>query len=133
MMNYEIATPSARNDRENFLNWVNTHVYVSGYKMRSAPTEIGKPKPVVGGLGNVSYMVTKINKNYYKHRLEALDRQYDYEFVNEDYSSNCRWLEVLCKLGEYTNAGANRTAGMGVLRYYSRTFLTERNFLAKPK
>ena len=106
-------------------------MYGSGYKIRSVQTYIGKPKAVAGCLGNVSYRVTKINKNYYKYFLKELNREYDYEFVNGDYSNNCRWLEILCKLGEYTNVGANRTAGLGVLRYYPKKYLTERDFLLK--
>ena len=125
----ETAKNTSEIDRDNFLNWVNVHVYVSGYKMKSVRTEIGKPKPVVGGLGNVSYRVVKINKHYYKHMLKEMNREYDYKFVNDDYSGNCRWLEILCKLGEYTNVGANRTAGMGVIHYYPGNYLTEKNLL----
>ncbi len=127
----DILRSEAEIDRETFINWVNAHVYVSGHKMRTVRTDIGKPKPVVGFLGNASFKVTKINKNYYKHFLIKLNREYDYEFVNEDYSNNCRWLEILCKLGEYTNVGANRTAGMGVIRYYSKFYLSEKDLLVK--
>ncbi len=127
----DILRSEAEIDRETFINWVNAHVYVSGHKMRTVRTDIGKPKPVVGFLGNASFKVTKINKNYYKHFLIKLNREYDYEFVNEDYSNNCRWLEILCRLGEYTNVGANRTAGMGVIRYYSKFYLSEKDLLVK--
>ncbi len=127
----DILRSEAGIDRETFINWVNAHVYVSGHKMRTVRTDIGKPKPVVGFLGNASFKVTKINKNYYKHFLIKLNREYDYEFVNEDYSNNCRWLEILCRLGEYTNVGANRTAGMGVIRYYSKFYLSEKDLLVK--
>ena len=118
-------------DRKSIINWVNAHVYVSGYNMKTVQQEIGKEKPVAGGIGNASYSVSKINKNYYKHYLEELNRQYDYEFVNTDYLSNCRWLEILCKLGEYTNVGANRTAGMGVMRYYPKEYITKKELLKK--
>jgi len=127
----EISKKTPEIDRNNFLNWIKMHLYVSGYKMRSVRTEIGKHVPVVGGLGNATYRVTKINKNYYKYFLKELNRQYDYEFVNEDYLNNCHWLEILSKLGEYTNVGANRTAGMGVFRYYPKSYLSEKDFLRK--
>ncbi len=99
--------------------------------MRSVRHNIGKPRLVVGGLGNASYRVTKINKNYYKHYLEQLNRKYDYKLVNQDHGSNCRWVEILCRFGEYTNVGANRTAGMGVIHYYHRSYLTEKDLLKK--
>jgi CRISPR/Cas system endoribonuclease Cas6 (RAMP superfamily) len=117
-------------ERKVLLNWINAHVYISGYKMRSVRREIGKRKPVVGGLGNATYRVTKINKNYYKHFLEELDRKFDYHFVNENYEMNCKWLEVLCKMGEYTNVGGNRTAGMGVIRYYSKYYISEKDYIS---
>ena len=119
-------------DKDIFLNWLNFHVYISAYnKMRTVIRNIGKSKPVVGGLGNVSYRVTKINKNYYKHHLEELNRQYEYKFINKDYSNNCRWLEILCRFGEYTNVGANRTAGMGVIRYHYKSYLSEKDLLSR--
>lgn len=81
---------------------------------------MGKRMPVVGGLGNASFQDSKINKNYYIHYLEELNRKYDIDFFNQDYSGNCCWLEILCQLREYTNIGANRTAGLGVIKYYPK-------------
>ena len=118
-------------DKDNFINWINAHMYISGYNMKSVRREIGKPRPVVGGLGNVTYNIKKINKNYYKHYLERIEREYDYEFVNQDYSGNCKWIEILCKLGEYTNVGGNRTAGMGVMKYYPKKYLLEKDLIKK--
>lgn len=118
-------------DREAFIDWIDAHVYISGYKMRSAKRDIGKPKPVVGGLGNATYRVTKINRNYYKQLLTDENKQYDIQFVNDHYSNNCKWLDVLCKLGTYTNVGGNRTAGMGVIRYWVKKELTEESLLKK--
>jgi len=63
--------------------------------------------------------------------LEELDCKYDYQFVNEDYEQNCRWLEILCRFGEYTNVGGNRTAGMGVIRYYPKYYMRERDLLIR--
>ncbi|MFX1297612.1 MAG: CRISPR system precrRNA processing endoribonuclease RAMP protein Cas6 [Promethearchaeota archaeon] len=118
-------------DRENLLKWINAHLYVSGYNMKSIRRTIGKPIPVVGGLGNITFRVSKINSNYYKHYLDDLNRTYDYEFVNDDFQNNCHWLEILCKLGEYTNVGANRTAGMGAIRYYPKEYLSAKDLLSK--
>lgn len=118
-------------DRDSFMDWVNAHVYISGYRLRSAKRDIGKRKPIVGGLGNATYRVTEINRNYYKKLLEDMDRKYDVEFVNENYSQNCQWLDALCKLGTYTNVGGNRTAGMGVIRYWVKERLTEHMLLSK--
>ena len=116
-------------EREPFIDWVNAHVYISGYKMRSAKRDIGKRAPVVGGLGNATYRVTGINRNYYKTLLDKMDQKYDTEFVNDDYSENCQWLDVLCNLGTYTNVGGNRTAGMGVIRYWVKEQLSKKDLL----
>lgn len=127
----DLSSRESEIERDIFLNWINAHVYISGYKMKSVKNEIGKPKPMVGGLGNVTYRVTKMNKNYYKYFLKELNREYDYNFVNDDYSNNCRWLEILSLVGEYTNVGANRTAGMGVIRYYPKRYLSGKDLLSK--
>jgi CRISPR/Cas system endoribonuclease Cas6 (RAMP superfamily) len=116
-------------DRDAFLEWIDAHVYISGYKMRSAKRDIGKRKPVVGGMGNATYRVTKINRNYYKCLLKEANRKYDVQFVNEHFSNNCQWLDILCKLGTYTNVGGNRTAGMGVIRYFPKETLTKKDLL----
>ena len=91
--------------------------------MKTAKRDIGKPKAVFGGIGNASYQVKKPNKKYYEYWAKELDKRDDRDFIHEDYHSNCRWLDTLCKLGELTNVGANRTAGMGVIRYYPKKFL----------
>lgn len=129
----DIFKGTAEVDREKFIAWVNAHVYISGYDMKSATSEIGKEKPVVGGLGSATYRVTKIDKNYYLHMLKELNREYDYQFVNENYANNCRWLEILCKLGELTNIGGNRTAGMGVMRYYPKSYVSPEDLLKNPQ
>ncbi|MFX0134165.1 MAG: CRISPR system precrRNA processing endoribonuclease RAMP protein Cas6 [Candidatus Hodarchaeota archaeon] len=118
-------------DREQFLSWVNAHIYISSYRMKTVKSEIGKDKPVVGGLGNVSYRLTKINKNYYKHYLEVMDKKQDFDFVIEDYKINSRWLDILCKFGEYTNVGANRTAGLGAFFYYPKNYIPDKDLLIK--
>jgi hypothetical protein len=127
----DVSENSGEINREDFIEWINAHLYITGYKMRSAKREIGKRRPVVGGLGNATYRANPINKNYYKKKLEELERSYDYRFVNDDYEQNCRWLEILCRFGEYTNVGGNRTAGMGVIRYYPKYHMKESDLLRK--
>ncbi|MHA1195837.1 MAG: CRISPR system precrRNA processing endoribonuclease RAMP protein Cas6 [Promethearchaeota archaeon] len=109
--------------KNTFIEWVNAHVYVSYYKMRTEKVSIGKEKPIVGGKGNASYSVIKPNMYYYKKFMEEKNMEnFSNEFIYIDYLNNCKWLDILCKLGEYTNAGVNRTAGMGVFRYYPKKY-----------
>ncbi len=112
-------------ERDGSLAWVNAHVYISGYRMRSAKRDIRKREPVVGALGNATYRVTKLNTNYYTHVLEEIEGENENDFIVEDYSANCQWLHVLCELGTYTNVGGNRTASMGVIRYWVKNTLSE--------
>ncbi len=112
-------------DTDRFINWINAHVYASFYKLIVKKRLIGKPQPVYGCAGYCNYKVQKINKLFYKKLLEEENREYDYEYVNEDYLNNCRWLEILCKIGEYTNVGTNRTAGLGVIRYYPYKYVNK--------
>jgi len=127
----DISKDAADIDRDQFISWVNAHVYISYYKMKTVKRNIGKPKPVYGGIGNASFNVKKFNKKYYKYLLEELGRPQDHKYVNRDYQNNCRWLEILCRLGEYTNVGANRTAGMGVIKYYPNLYLDSEDLLSK--
>jgi len=127
----DISKEIAEIERDQFISWVNAHVYISYYKMKTVKRNIGKPKPVYGGIGNASFRVKRMNKMYYKHVLEELGRSQDHEYVNQDYQDNCRWLEVLCRLGEYTNVGANRTAGLGVIKYYPKLYLKHKDLLSK--
>ena len=119
-------------NRDTFINWVNAHVYVSYYKMKTVRRDINKPRPVYGGIGDAAFRVKKVNKNYYSHYLEELGRgEEDSDFLKKDYVNNCKWLDALCHFGEYTNVGANRTAGMGVIRYYPKMYLNAEALLSK--
>ena len=93
-----IASGEAEINRKPFLEWVKMYVYFSSFKIETKESTIGKMKPVVGGLGKITYTVQDNNANY------------------------CCWLEILCRLGEYTNVGGNRTAGMGVMRYQPKKY-----------
>ncbi|MHA1757992.1 MAG: CRISPR system precrRNA processing endoribonuclease RAMP protein Cas6 [Promethearchaeota archaeon] len=122
----DINKDLAEINRDDFINWVNAHVYISYYKIKTVQRDIRKPEKVSGGLGNASFHVQKANKNYYKHVFEEMNKNDDARSLREDYLNNCRWLEALCKLGEYTNVGANRTAGLGVIRYYPKKYMKEK-------
>ncbi|MHA1727664.1 MAG: CRISPR system precrRNA processing endoribonuclease RAMP protein Cas6, partial [Promethearchaeota archaeon] len=118
----DINKDLAEINREEFINWVNAHVYISYYKMKTVQRDIGKSEKVSGGLGSTSFRVQKVNKNYYKRLVEKLNQSSNSFVINDHYFENCRWLDVLCKLGEYTNVGVNRTAGFGVIRYYPKEY-----------
>jgi len=119
-----ISKKLAEIDRPNFINWVNAHVYISNYKMKTVRCYIGKPKPVYGGIGNASFRVKKKNMGYYEHTIEKSENANKHEFIKDNYQNNCFWLEILCRLGENTNVGANRTAGLGEIRYYPKSYIT---------
>jgi len=109
--------------RDIFLNWINAHVRISYYRMKTKKINIGKKKPIIGGIGNVSYNVIKPNMFYYGKLLKEIDIIDDSNnFILSNYIKNCKWLEILCKFGEYSNTGVNRTAGMGVFRYFEKKY-----------
>jgi len=116
-------------DDKAFIAWVEAHMYISGYNLRSVKRTIGKEKPVVGGLGNATYSVSKMNTFFYAKAVKENGLEQSGEDVNQDYLNNCRWLEVLCRFGEYMNIGANRTAGMGVIRYYPKRYASSDDLL----
>ncbi|MHA1729571.1 MAG: CRISPR system precrRNA processing endoribonuclease RAMP protein Cas6 [Promethearchaeota archaeon] len=112
-------------NREEFINWVNAHVYISYYKMKTVQRNIGKPEKVSGGLGSASFNVQKANKNYYKNLLKNQEQPSEAFSIQDHYMDKCRWLDALCKLGQYTNVGANRTAGLGIIKYYPKKYFNK--------
>lgn len=121
----------SKTEREPLLEWINTHLYISGYKMRTAKRNIGKGRPLAGGIGNITYRISKINTSYYEELLKTMNKTYDHAYVNEHYLEACCWIDILSKLGTYTNAGGNRTAGMGVIRYFPKSYLSKQDLLSK--
>jgi hypothetical protein len=121
----DVSKKTSEIDRDQFIDWINAHVYISAYKMRTARAEIGKSRTMIGGIGNVSYQVKKMNKVYYNHYLEEIQQINNFEFIKNNYFNNCKWLEILCRFGEYTNVGANRTAGLGVIKYYPKNYFNK--------
>jgi hypothetical protein len=97
--------------------------------MRTAKSDIGKTRSIAGGIGNITYRISKINKSYYKDRLKILNHKYDPAYVNAHYSEACCWVDILSKLGTYTNVGGNRTAGLGVIRYFPKNYLSKQDLL----
>jgi len=120
---------SVKIDRKNFLKWINAHCYASGYRMKSSEYYISSTQKVAGGIGFVSYQVKKPNKNFYEHyepyRKEDIAIDSIKNEINNHYRSNCCWIDLLCRFGEYINVGRNRTAGMGVIRYHPKNYLEE--------
>ena len=113
-------------ERDEFIKWVNTHVYVSYYDMRTVKRNIGKPKPIVGGIGVASYRIKNIDTHFYKNITGDIeDNETRVNFIIKDHVQKCCWIDILCKLGEFINVGTNRTAGMGVIRYKPNKFFQE--------
>ena len=119
-----LAHSSATINEVELINWVNAHIYVSYYKMHTVKRNIDESKPIYGGIGDVSYRVTQINKFYYsKNKKDEILKTTSNYLIEKNYIEKCKWIEILCRLGEFTNVGSNRTAGMGVIRYYPREYL----------
>ncbi|MFO8017616.1 MAG: CRISPR system precrRNA processing endoribonuclease RAMP protein Cas6 [Promethearchaeia archaeon] len=121
----EMAKKEIRIARDELIQWIDAHMYISGYKMKTVKRHIGKSRPLAGGIGNATYRIKKINTNFYKHLLEELDKEDRYEEAQNHYREKCSLIDLLCKVGTYTNVGGNRTAGMGVIRYFPKNFLKE--------
>lgn len=110
-------------DRDDLMQWIDAHMYISGYKMKTVQRRIGKPKPLAGGIGNATFRIKKMNTNYYKHLLSEREKSQRAQKAQTHYKNHCEDIDLLCKLGAYTNVGGNRTAGMGVIRYFPKSFL----------
>ncbi len=124
-----ITKKTAQIDRQNFLRWVGAHCYPSGYRMRSAQYFIKTSQKVAGGQGFASYRIKTPNQRFYedfnKGSSETL-AEGKAEQIRAHYMNNSRWVDILCRLGEYTNVGGNRTAGMGVFLYYPKKYIHKR-------
>ncbi len=80
-------------DVEEFLPWVNRNIYSSSLNIKTKAKETGESVPAVGLVGWVNFRIDKNNVN------------------------NARHVDMLCRLGELTNLGGSRTAGLGVIKY----------------
>ncbi|MHA1328656.1 MAG: CRISPR system precrRNA processing endoribonuclease RAMP protein Cas6 [Promethearchaeota archaeon] len=119
-----LARSYAEINKEKVINWINAHLYINYYKMRTVKRDIGELEPLYGGIGDINCRITKLNRFFYEKVKKNLKNNSNIDFsIKNDYIENCRWIEILCKFGEYTNVGVNRTAGMGVIKYYPREHL----------
>ena len=112
-------------NQQNFRAWINAHMYASSFKMRSASYFIQREKQVAGGQGFVAYRITPLDEYYccgrYNKNKNSLSTSEKTE-ATRDYLTRCRCVEFLARLGEYTNVGGHRTAGMGVIRYFPKAY-----------
>jgi CRISPR-associated endoribonuclease Cas6 len=79
-------------DQDDFFDWLENNVSISGYKLRTRTAYIAKGAPVIGCKGWVHYRLSE-NLKYHK------------------------WIHALCKFAEISNVGGGRTAGFGCLRF----------------
>ena len=84
--------------KDDFLKYVIDNVYISSCELRTKALYLGKNKPEIGCSGWAIYL------------------------VNNPTNSYCIWLDTLLCLAEFTNIGANRTAGAGVIKYIPLEF-----------
>ncbi|MGV9198101.1 MAG: CRISPR system precrRNA processing endoribonuclease RAMP protein Cas6 [Promethearchaeia archaeon] len=106
-------------DIDKFTNWIRAHVYVASHKIKTILRYIGNNRTNAGFQGHVSFRVKKPNSFYYEKRKNHK--------IQDHYTENAKTLNLLCKFGEYTNVGANRTASMGVINYYPKHFFKKGN------
>jgi CRISPR/Cas system endoribonuclease Cas6 (RAMP superfamily) len=126
-----IPEKSAKIDVQDFFQWIEPHCFVSGFKMRSTRYYINTNQIVAGGVGYVTYRIKKPNSHFYEQNITC---NTEFKNTEEDitfhYQNNCHWIDLLCRTAEYTNVGSNRTAGMGHIKYYPKSFI-EKKQLAK--
>jgi len=110
-------------NKDSFIDWVNAHLYVSFYDLRTIKRKIEESNAIYGAKGSVSYKITRINKFFYRKLIENKKKEQINNNYERDYNEKCLWIDILCRFGEYTNVGVNRTAGMGVIKYFPKTYL----------
>ncbi|TFF89120.1 MAG: CRISPR system precrRNA processing endoribonuclease RAMP protein Cas6 [Promethearchaeota archaeon] len=89
----EFSSKDSRIDFTDFLNWVENNLYLTSYQLSTKTIDIGKPDRPVGFKGWCVY-------------------------INQDPNNGfSNWLDTLCRFGQLSNLGGNRTAGCGVINY----------------
>ena len=89
-------------DRRTFRDWVDKSIAVSGYSLRRPikPIDIGRGRAVSGFRGWCAY-------RFFPYK--------DYKgTMNENH---LKLIHTLCRFGEFSNIGGNRTGGFGVIKY----------------
>jgi CRISPR-associated endoribonuclease Cas6 len=89
-------------DRRTFRDWVDTSIAVSGFALRRPikPIDIGRGRAVSGFRGWCAY-------RFFPHR----------EFSEAMNHNHLKLLYALCRFGEFSNVGGNRTGGFGVIKF----------------
>ncbi|MHA1876625.1 MAG: CRISPR-associated endoribonuclease Cas6 [Promethearchaeota archaeon] len=82
-------------NQEEFFSWVENHVSISGYNLKTRSAYIAKGAPKIGFKGWVHFQLSG-EENYQK------------------------WIDVLSSFAEYSNVGSGRTAGFGCVKYFPK-------------
>lgn len=96
-------SPEAKVDEDDLYSFVSDKVYARDYDLVTREIGLGKKIPFVGCTGQCGYAVKEPENPY------AL------------------WLDILGEFGQYSNVGAKRTAGLGVVNYSRLKILQKRN------
>ena len=79
-------------DQEELFSWLENHISINYYNLSTHSVYIAKNTPKIGFKGKVCYQ---------------LSGEQSYQ----------RWVHALAQFAEFSNVGANRTAGLGCVRY----------------
>ena len=79
-------------DQAELFNWVENHISINAYKLSTRTAYIAKNAPKIGFKGWTRFQLSG----------------------EEKYQ---RWVHALAQFAEYSNIGANRTAGLGCVKY----------------
>ncbi|MHA1251355.1 MAG: CRISPR system precrRNA processing endoribonuclease RAMP protein Cas6 [Candidatus Helarchaeota archaeon] len=89
----ELTPNDCHIDFKDFYDWIDKNLFLTSYNLRTRTIDIGKESRPVGFVGWAT-------------------------FINTDPENGfSNWLDTLCKFGEYTNLGGNRTSGCGSIEY----------------
>jgi len=82
-------------DQEELFEWIENHVSITGYNLQTRSEYIAKGVPKIGFKG-------------WTHFQLSGDEKYQ------------QWITTLCSFAEFSNVGANRTAGFGCVKFSLR-------------
>jgi CRISPR/Cas system endoribonuclease Cas6 (RAMP superfamily) len=127
----DCSKEKAKVDFQDLIPWIGAHCYPSGFKMKSSQYFINTTQRVAGGRGFVSYRIKKPNEYFYTHHHQdhislKSDSKGNWKEIQAHHHNNCQWIDLLCRFAQYTNVGGNRTAGMGVIKYYPKSYIKEK-------
>jgi len=89
-------------DEVNFLEWVNRYGFPSSLEIKTDAKEMGETIPGVGFIGWVNFEISQNENNF------------------------ATFIDTLCKFGELSNLGANRTAAFGIIKYKPNEYFSKR-------